>query len=263
MTGIIVIPILVLFVLYSNIQLFDLLVCTVTLLGLAEFYSMGLPEERFLERVLAVIAGTALVPLLLVQEIVVYQGAMALLFFFFALLFLARFKDLATVIQQLSLVLFGFLYLPLLLGHLALLRALPEGRQWVFLTLLIVMASDTAAYFVGVSLGRRKLYPAISPNKSVEGALGGLAGSLGGAFLGRAWFFHALGVQDCILLGLGVGTLAQLGDLFESMLKRSYQVKDSGKLIPGHGGMLDRLDSLIFAFPAVYYYALLLFRSDG
>jgi phosphatidate cytidylyltransferase len=224
---------------------------------------MGLPAERSPERALGVVGGTALVPLLLSQKMVFFQGALVLLVLFFGLLFLLRFKDLSTVVQHLSLVLFGFLYLPLLLGHLALLRALPEGRQWVFLTLLIVMASDTAAYFIGVSFGRRKLYPAISPNKSIEGALGGLAGSLGGAFLGHVWFFPAIGIQDCILLGLGLGALAQLGDLFESMLKRSFQVKDSGKLIPGHGGILDRLDSLIFAFPAAYYYALILFRSEG
>jgi phosphatidate cytidylyltransferase len=224
---------------------------------------MGLPAERSLERALAVIGGTALVPLLLAQKMVLYQGALTLVVLFFGLLFLLRFKDLSAVVQHLSLTLFGFLYLPLLLGHLALLRALPEGRQWVFLTLLIVMASDTAAYFIGVSFGRRKLYPAISPNKSIEGSLGGLAGSLGGAFLGRAWFFPAIGIQDCIFLGLGLGALAQLGDLFESMLKRSFQVKDSGNLIPGHGGILDRLDSLIFAFPAAYYYALILFRSEG
>lgn len=249
-------PLLILYIYFASMPFFLLLVCGATLLALHEFYAMALPAARGVERTLAVVAGTALVPLLGLERAIFLQGALTLAMLFFAVLFLLRFRDLATVSQQLALLFLGFLYLPLLLGHLALLRALPSGREWVFLVLLLVMASDTAAYFTGVSFGRRKLYPAISPNKSVEGALGGLAGSLAGVFLARAWFFPALDVADCLFLGLGLGILAQLGDLFESMLKRSFGVKDSGKLIPGHGGILDRLDSLLFAFAPAYYYAL-------
>jgi phosphatidate cytidylyltransferase len=161
------------------------------------------------------------------------------------------------------LVLLGFLYLPLLLGHLSLLHGLPHGKEWIFLVLFIIMLGDSAAYFTGINLGRRKLYPAISPNKSVEGALGGLLGSFVGALLFKYGFFPELSVGDCIFLGLGLGALGQLGDLFESMLKRSFGVKDSGTLIPGHGGILDRLDSLIFAFAPAYYYALWYFQPLG
>jgi phosphatidate cytidylyltransferase len=231
----------------------------VTLLALVEFYTMGLAGRRRLEQALAVVGGTALVPLLAAGKTLYFQGALTFLVLVFAVLFLLRFEDLSTVFNHLALILFGFLYLPLLLGHLPLLRALPAGRQWVFLVLLIVMGTDTAAYFTGVSLGRHKLYPAISPKKSVEGAVGGLIGSLAAAFLGKALFFHALAFRDCLWLGLLLGTVGQLGDLFESMLKRSFGVKDSGALIPGHGGILDRLDSLLFAFPAAYFYALLIF----
>jgi phosphatidate cytidylyltransferase len=181
------------------------------------------------------------------------------LFFFFAIMFLLRFQDLQTVLPQLSFVLLGFFYISLPLTHLILLRGLDSGREWVFLTLLIIMAGDTAAYFTGTSLGRRKLYPAISPNKSIEGAIGGLAGSVAGALLARWWFFPALTVVDSLLLGIFIGSLGQLGDLFESMVKRSTGVKDSGRIIPGHGGILDRLDSLLFAFPPAYYYALWLY----
>jgi phosphatidate cytidylyltransferase len=247
---------LILFIYFASVSFFILLVCVATLLALREFYAMALPSSRMLEQTLAVLSGTALVPLIWLERPALFAGAWVLLVLFFAILFLLRFHDLTTVTQQLALLFFGFFYVPLLLGHLGLLRALPNGREWVFFVLLLVMASDTAAYFTGVNLGRRKLYPAISPNKSVEGALGGLAGSLAGAFLARAWFFPALEVADCLCLGLGLGILAQLGDLFESMLKRSFGVKDSGTLIPGHGGILDRLDSLLFAFAPAYYYAL-------
>lgn len=249
-------PLLILFIHFATLPFFTLLVCVATLLALHEFYAMALPSGRMLERTLAVVAGTALVPLMGLAPPVFFAGALVLLVLFFAVLFLLRFGDLTTVTQHLALLLFGFFYLPLLLAHMALLRAQPHGREWIFLVLLLVMASDTAAYFTGISFGRRKLYPAISPNKSIEGAIGGLAGALAGAFLARTWFFPALEVADCLALGLGLGVLAQLGDLFESMLKRSFGVKDSGTLIPGHGGILDRLDSLLFAFAPAYYYAL-------
>jgi len=253
---VVLLPLLILFIYFASVPFFILMVCLTTLLALREFYAMALPSSRMLEQTLAVVSGTALVPLIWLERPAFFTGALVLLVLFFAILFLLRFRDLTTVTQQLALLFFGFFYAPLLLGHMVLLRALPNGREWVFLVLLLVMASDTAAYFTGVNLGRRKLYPAISPNKSVEGALGGLAGSLAGAFLAKAWFFSSLEVADCVFLGLGLGVLAQLGDLFESMLKRSFGVKDSGTLIPGHGGILDRLDSLLFAFAPAYYYAL-------
>ncbi len=258
----ILLPLLILFIYHAPPPAFQVLVALTTLLGLTEFYGMTLPEDRLLERISAVIGGTVLV-LLLVHDAALAQAALAGLVLFFAVLFLLRFRDIPTAVRHLTLVGFGFLYLPLLLGHLGLLRELPWGREWVFLVLLVVMAGDTAAYFVGISLGRRKLYPAISPNKSVEGAIGGLAGSLAGAYLAMAWFFPALGIWDCLLLGLLIGVIAQLGDLFESMLKRSFGVKDSGRLIPGHGGILDRLDSLLFAFPVAYFYARWFFTGPG
>lgn len=252
-----ILPLLILFILYTAPARFNLLVYGVTLLALFEFYAMSLPAGRGLERALAVLGGTLLTALAGLGRPLALEGGLVVLLLFFAILFLLRFRDLASVAQQTALLLFGFLYLPLLLGHLVLLRSLPDGRGWVFLVLLMVMSSDTAAYFTGVSCGRHKLYPAISPNKSIEGAVGGLAGSLAGAFLARAWFLPVLTLADCLLLGLGLGVLAQLGDLFESMLKRGFGVKDSGSMIPGHGGILDRLDSLLFVFAPCYYYALL------
>ena len=115
------------------------------------------------------------------------------------------------------------------------------------------MIGDSAAYFVGSAIGKVKLYPAISPNKTVEGALGGLGGSLLAAVMFSSLFLPELSYSSIILVALIIGVFSQVGDLFESMLKRSCGVKDSGTMIPGHGGMLDRLDSLLFAFPSAYY----------
>jgi phosphatidate cytidylyltransferase len=261
-TALVALPLLVLFIAYAGPVLFDLLVLVLVLLGLFEFFRMALPAERKAERYLAVAVGGGLT-LVSVMNVAGALPSLTLATFFFAIWFLLRFRDLGSVIQHLSLVFFGFLYLPLLLGHLSMLHRLPQGKEWIFLVLFIVMLGDSAAYFTGVNFGRRKLYPAISPNKSIEGALGGLVGSLLGALFFRYFFFPGLSVGDCILLGFGIGALGQIGDLFESMLKRSFGVKDSGDLIPGHGGILDRLDSLIFAFAPAYYYALWLFHPPG
>ncbi len=252
---------LILFVFYANFLFFSFLIAVVALLALAEFYAMALPTEPIKERVLAVFGGTLLLLLVAFAAPSAQMAGVVFLVLFFAVFYLFSYRDLKTVVFRLAVVIFGFSYLSLLLGHLPLLRALPFGREWIFAVMLLVMAGDSAAYFVGIRFGRRKLYPAISPNKSVEGAIGGLVGSVLGIFIAKVTFFPALHSLDCLLLGTSIGFLAQVGDLFESMLKRSFGVKDSGKLIPGHGGILDRLDSLLFAFAPVYYYALWFFHG--
>jgi phosphatidate cytidylyltransferase len=259
MTGLVALPLLVLFILYADARMFGLLVTLVALLALVEFFGMTFAGERKAERVLAAGGGTLLVPLAGTGDFPLFLAGVTLLFLFFAMLFLFRFGNLQTVMSRLGLLLLGFLYVSVLLSHIVLLRDLPFGREWVLLILLIVMAGDTGAYFTGISFGRRKLYPAISPNKSIEGAIGGLAGSVAGAFLAKWLFFQALSPADSLVLGLLIGTFGQIGDLFESMLKRSCGVKDSGRIIPGHGGILDRLDSLLFAFPLAFYYAFWIF----
>lgn len=256
LTALVILPPLVAFLILAPPPLFAGLLALVALLGLHEFYGMALPTARGPERVLAMIGGALFAGLFYWQQPLLLQGGLTALLLGCAILFLLRYRDLSTVLQEYALTVTGLLYVPLLLGHLTLLRQLPLGRQWVFLVLVIIMIGDSAAYFVGISVGKRRLYPAISPKKSVEGAIGGLAGSIAGALLCRAIFFPELTVADCLALGGGLGILGQVGDLFESMLKRAFGVKDSGTLIPGHGGLLDRLDSLLFAFPPAYYYAL-------
>ena len=128
------------------------------------------------------------------------------------------------------------------------------GSDLVFLLFFIVWGSDMAAYYVGKTLGRRPLAPLVSPKKTMEGALGGVTGALIAAFVARAWFMHSLTLIDCLILGVALGALGILGDLVESMLKRGAGVKDSASLGPGHGGILDRVDSLLYAAPLLYYY---------
>ncbi len=151
----------------------------------------------------------------------------------------------------------GILYIGWLLSHLVALRGLDSGRNWVFLVLFVTWVSDTTAFLVGRVLGRHKLAPAISPGKTWEGTIGGICGGIAVSTL----FFTPTPLQlpltsgQAILLGAITSILGQVGDLVESLLKRNLGVKDSGNLMPGHGGILDRIDSLILAGIVVYYYA--------
>jgi len=165
--------------------------------------------------------------------------------------------------------LLGVLYIGWLGAHIGLLRELPGpwrepygvGAAYALLPFFLAWACDTAAYGVGLAFGRHKLMPDVSPQKSVEGAAAGFAAAIGAAFLARAWFAPFLDAIDAWLLGSLVGVFGQLGDLVESLLKRDAETKDASNLIPGHGGVLDRFDSVFFAAPVVYYY--LLFRVVG
>ncbi|RRD94050.1 phosphatidate cytidylyltransferase [Clostridiales bacterium COT073_COT-073] len=162
----------------------------------------------------------------------------------------------------------GFLYIPYMLMHILLIReGLAHGKVLVWLVLLIAFSSDTFAYFSGVTLGKHKLAPILSPKKTIEGAVGGIAGSiliclLYGVFLEWKEFFVLPKEAYFSLAALGfLGSLfSQVGDLVGSAIKRETGIKDFGNLIPGHGGILDRLDSILFVAPFVYYFMLLLYR---
>lgn len=159
----------------------------------------------------------------------------------------------------------GILYLGWLLSYLVALRGQPDGRNWVFLALFTTFASDTVAFFVGRAWGKYRLAPRISPGKTWEGAIAGVFGAIMvSLFFTLPKLFtipNPLYLQDfsywqAILLGLLVSIFGQLGDLVESLFKRNMGVKESSKLIPGHGGFLDRIDSVVFAGVVVYYYVI-------
>lgn len=152
----------------------------------------------------------------------------------------------------------GILYIGWLLSHLVALRGLDDGRSWVFLALLANFGSDTAAYFAGRALGRHKLAPSISPGKTWEGTIAGFFGAIiiSLLFTIPSPLSLPLVYWQAIILGLLISVFGQLGDLVESLLKRNMGVKDSGKLLPGHGGALDRIDSVVFAGVVVYYYVI-------
>jgi phosphatidate cytidylyltransferase len=147
-----------------------------------------------------------------------------------------------------------------MLSHYVALRNMEEGIQWVFLAVLCTFACDTGAYFGGRAWGKHQMAPVISPKKTWEGAASGFVATVAAAVALNA-IFTALGQElpvtylEVALLGAVIGVVSQIGDLCESQLKRKAGVKDSGSLLPGHGGVLDRMDSIVFVGVVVYYYA--------
>jgi phosphatidate cytidylyltransferase len=144
-----------------------------------------------------------------------------------------------------------------MLGHLLLTRALARGEFLIFFVVLVTWAADTGAYYVGTVLGKHRLAPVISPNKTVEGLIGGVVLAVVAALVAQAWFLPDFSITDCLATGIILSVAGLFGDLAESAMKRSAGVKDSGWLLPAHGGMLDRLDSMLFTAPAFYYYMVL------
>jgi phosphatidate cytidylyltransferase len=181
-------------------------------------------------------------------------------------------KEMRMAVPAAAMSLLGILYIAVSLGLLIRFRHLPRNEYLIVFILFSVWGGDIAAYYVGKNFGRHKLAPVVSPNKSWEGAIASVIASIGIALLVFHWretlnafFTHEpntsilvplpLGLPQIIVLGLITNIAAQLGDLFESALKRGAGVKDSGTILPGHGGVLDRIDALLFAIPVVWYYA--------
>ncbi len=182
------------------------------------------------------------------------------------LYYLFRFRDIPSVAGRLTATITGIVYAGFLTTHLALLKRLApvsEGGHFVILVLLIAWLADTGGYFAGRFLGKSKLYEAVSPKKTWAGAYGGIAGSLLGVVVMKLAFLDWLNWVDVAAIAVIGGVLGQLGDLTESLIKRSVGVKDSGALLPGHGGILDRIDAVLFIAPFVYGYFLVKIAIDG
>lgn len=162
--------------------------------------------------------------------------------------------------KQSAITMAGLLYIGLTLSYLVMIRLLPQGEWFLLFLLLVTWAADTGAYYVGTLCGQHALAPRISPKKTIEGLVGGLMGAMIFAYVARWWFLSELSGADCLILAVLLTLAGLWGDLTESAIKRSIGVKDSGGLLPGHGGMLDRLDSLLFTAPAFYYYVTVIGR---
>jgi phosphatidate cytidylyltransferase len=252
-SGIIAIPIVLGIILYGNLGLFFFLIASIFLIATHEYFSMiasagisGFPIE-----------GLALSFLLLaisffIPTFLPLLGVLIPLTLF--IVWYLREKNVRIALDSISYTLFGILYIAGLGGYFFLISNLEGGRQIIVFILLFVWVGDSAAFYVGRKLGERKLLELVSPNKTIVGAVANVIGTLIAALLASNLFFNEIPLIHCLIVAFICGIIGQFGDLAESLIKRNCRVKDSGALIPGHGGILDRIDSLLFAGPAFYCY---------
>lgn len=257
LTGILAVPILVSIIYFGNEAVFAVLIIIASLAACHEYNRTAFSDDFGFER--AQCLGAALLVNFSAlysrpgsTELILAAGVLSFLAMF--ALFLYRCRKGAIDMEPLRKTALSILYPSLLIAHFILIRKLGDGILLVFLVFIIAFAGDTAAFYVGRNFGRRKLLPNVSAGKTVEGAFGSVAGSLLGAMAFGHFFLPAISPIHMFVMTLAANILGQAGDLCESTLKRSSGLKDSGAILPGHGGILDRVDSLLFIGPFVYYY---------
>lgn len=277
LTAVVGVPLLY-FIFYLGGIPFLILILLVILFGNIELFKLLEAKGIQTERELGIAFSLAL-------GIAAYFG-----YFYFAVVFsfaviiifllALRRQDLSNAIIALSTGFFAIIYIGWFLSHAILLRNIDHnsnlktyvetvqghsdiGFFYIFLVVSCTFLNDTGAYFIGRWKGKRKLIPHVSPGKTLEGTIGGIISSAIAAIVGNLIFKSPIEYHWVVLFGLVIGIVAVLGDLTESLIKRSAEAKDSGGILPGHGGILDRFDSLIFTFPVSYYMVLLYYWLHG
>lgn len=266
LTAVVALPILLFTIWSRNPYYFDVLAVVALSIALGEFYNLAARTGAAPYRLPGYVASLGVLACFVTGR----PGWLGIVIALSTCLLLAwsLFSDqeMNTVMASISTTMLGVAYPPLLGGFLIGIRMLPDSAETGNLAARVlttffayVMMADTGAYYVGRSIGRRKLAPRISPGKTVEGLIGGLIVAAATGPVCRALFFNSLPLLHSIILGAIIAIIGPAGDLAESLLKRGSNVKDSSNILPGHGGMLDRLDSALFCAPIMYIYVRLVF----
>ena len=264
LTALVLLPLFIIVVILPNPWYFTAFVAAAAVLAAIEYFRIAEASGFVVEWApgMALTLGfvaSAVWPADLKQEWLVALGLFLLL-----ATSLRKGVDLSKSLGSAAATLFGTFYVGFLLSYLVALKSTGEnpeaGKDLIFLVAVVTWAGDTTAYYGGRAFGKHLLAPAVSPKKTWEGAAANVAGSLVAAVIAAFTFIHKIQWTHALVLGLALSVVGQVGDLCESVLKRGANVKDSSALLPGHGGVLDRLDSILFNAPLVYYYHLLFLR---
>lgn len=254
-------PIAIWIIGWSHEYVFDATIALVAVLALHEFLSLGKAKGYDVPVILCIAIMLVIMAAFILPDFSVELGMFTALLLIPAWYVIAR-KDLESSLPSSAIAVLATTYVGMLGGSLIRLRNdFPEGSKLVFFLLLVVWLGDSGAYYVGKTFGKHKLSPRISPKKTIEGLAGGIAASIITAVIIHFTFFKAFPLVHAIIAGVILSFAGVVGDLAESMWKRSAAVKDSGTLIPGHGGFLDRFDSIFFTAPILYSYWALLVRG--
>lgn len=251
-TGIVCIPVVVAAI-WFGMPWFTILVVVCSIIGSMEFYGMTIKKRVSFPAIFGTVWSVLFVISPHFQYDFVTEAliATAILVPLISMLF-QRQKEGAFASWAWTIA--GIFYVGWLMSHLVGIRNLEYGRNWMFLAIFANFACDTIAFFVGRALGKNKLAPDISPRKTWEGAIGGFFGAIAACFILFPFITLPIGYVGIAVTGVLIGIFAQVGDLVESLLKRNSGVKDASNLLPGHGGILDRLDSIAFTGVVIYYY---------
>ncbi len=269
LTAVIVLPFLIASIIFPSLWwLFMLLAVPAMVLGLLEFYALAARLQLKPDAVTGYLAGTVLILISLQPDYAITLAGS----FFVVIAFTAgsmvattlRGAPFDKMLASVGATMLGILYIPLMGSHLLSIRIGFEpslSRHLLSFFFLVLMGADAGAYYIGRALGKHKLAPSISPGKTWEGAIGGILAALAMGALSHYWFFRELPLKFILPLAGVMAIVGIFGDLVESALKRGAGAKDAANLLPGHGGILDRLDSLLFNAPLIYYFARFYFRS--
>jgi phosphatidate cytidylyltransferase len=263
LTALVALPVIIASIWFDQLALvFVLLVAAVMMAGLYEFWIISARRDMKAMRELGTVFAVLLLLLFYYRALAAAPLLVVMTLVAFVIVTLAaamlRGAPFERMIGSAGATILGVLYVVFLGGHIVALRTTFQpalARDLLFFFLLVLMGSDTAAYYTGRAFGRHKLAPKVSPGKTWEGAVGGMVASLALAALAHYWFFPELSLGAALPLAALMNVLGVLGDLTESALKRGAGAKDAAKILPGHGGLLDRLDSLLFNAPLLYYFA--------
>lgn len=254
MTGLVLAAVLLLIILLGPLEVLALVITLVIVVGIWEYNSIVF-GHGFLKEKIESLTFAILIPVIILfgnAQLLIALFAFAVIVVF--MVFLWNVNEANFDVSSVAKVIFGMVYIPLLTSHFIMLRKLDSGIYWILLVLVIGIVGDTVAMYVGKSLGRSKLIPLVSPGKTVEGTIGLIVGATIASCLFGYYLIPGISIIHFLILGLIGSIIGQLGDLCESAIKRNYGKKDASALLPGHGGLMDRMDSLIFLAPFVYYY---------
>jgi phosphatidate cytidylyltransferase len=254
LTGILLVAVLLAVIIFASAEILTAII-TIFIIGGVWEYNRMVFGKGFLKEKIEVNIFAIVIPVVVLfgsSQLLVSVLTFCIISVF--ILFLWSVKESTFDVLLVAKVMFGIMYIPLLTSHFILLRLLENGVYWILLVLIISIVGDTAGLYIGKYFGKNKLSVLVSPGKTIEGTIGLVVGSVLGSLIFSYFFFPDVSRVHIFIISFVGSIIGQLGDLCESAIKRNYGLKDASSLLPGHGGLLDRMDSLIFTAPFVYYY---------
>lgn len=255
-TGLVALPFLVLAIVWGDGTLFGSVVAAAAVVALWEYMGLISPKSTPQQRIWAGIPAFLMAPLTIYAagtgHLAIVPALLMLYLFIFAAVAVRQFKINTKAWHTTTFQLMAFCHVSIPLCLAVIIRKGPLGITWIFALLLIIFAGDIGAYYTGKTIGKHKLAPAVSPKKTIEGSIGGILSNLLIAGLYQFFFLPEVSLEVMLLIAVLAGVAGQIGDLFISVLKRDGGIKDSGHILPGHGGILDRIDALLLALPVAW-----------